>query len=183
MSTRRAAFTAYLEVELGLLAQLRELNACSVEAEWDELSLYGGGEDEGIENFAAEAWEKERVGALSHELVILGLYPVAELMVKIPLAWHLGEHEIRKTYKVGVLRQTLRCKFDVDIRTIPGYWSIDELRLVSNAIKHNGKVSKELAQKYSNWTEGALLTSLGATYDRLAPGVRLYVMALASHLD
>ena len=54
----------------------------------------------------------------------------------------------------------------------------DELRLLNNAIKHDGKVTKDLA-KYVGWNTGSRVHPLGAAYERLAPAIPLFISDLA----
>ena len=71
-------------------------------------------------------------------------------------------------------------RFGVDIKTLPGWDAVDEVRLVNNAIKHAGRVSDELAKGYpKQWAAGQPLGDLAGTYARLRPNITIYLTALA----
>ena len=56
------------------------------------------------------------------------------------------------------------------------------LRLLNNSIKHEGKVSTELAKEFPQWTQGAELSELDKAFQRLLPEVKKYVADLAERL-
>jgi hypothetical protein len=70
----------------------------------------------------------------------------------------------------------------VVLPSVPHFRAIDELRLLNNAIKHEGKVTKQLSQKYRRWCEGKKLEGLDQAYDRLRPKVPVYIFRLAQRL-
>jgi hypothetical protein len=55
-----------------------------------------------------------------------------------------------------------------------GSAAVDEFRLLSNCIKHSGRVSRALARHNSQWQEGASLAEFRKAYERLAPFVGAY---------
>lgn len=65
-----------------------------------------------------------------------------------------------------------------DIKTVNGFVSFNELRLLNNSIKHGGVVSQELADSFPSWAAGAEPKELGSAFSRLLPGVKSYVSDL-----
>jgi hypothetical protein len=70
----------------------------------------------------------------------------------------------------------------IDIKRIPHYRAVNELRLLNNAIKHAGRVTAELAKEYPRWKQGRNLTGVGAAYERLRRPVPSYIFRLAERL-
>jgi hypothetical protein len=69
-----------------------------------------------------------------------------------------------------------------DIKAVGGFAGFNELRLLNNAIKHEGKVSDELAKEFPHWTKGAELSDLDKAFQRLVPEVERYVADLVERL-
>lgn len=69
-----------------------------------------------------------------------------------------------------------------DIKTVNGFASFNELRLLNNSIKHGGTVSHELAVNFPSWPPGADLKELGSAFARILPGVKSYVLDLVEKL-
>lgn len=65
-------------------------------------------------------------------------------------------------------------KLGLDLNTLKGYASFDELRLINNGIKHSGLVSDDLA-KYPNWKKGAKIVGFDESYQRVKNDVREFV--------
>jgi hypothetical protein len=62
---------------------------------------------------------------------------------------------------------------------LQGFPEINEIRLINNAIKHDGKVNRALAA-YPGWVIGDELKNLDAAFSRLAPGAKLYMVSLCN---
>lgn len=130
---------------------------------------------EHLYDLAASAYA---VKSLGDELSIIALYKKVEIhtgrIVKriIPAA-----ASVNISY-FGTLCKTL----PFDINTVNGFAGYDELRLLNNSIKHDGKVSVELASKYPHWARGAELRDLDVVFQRLLPEVKKYVADLAEKL-
>ena len=59
-----------------------------------------------------------------------------------------------------------------------GALGVDVLRRISNAIKHEGVVTKEMESCGGCWERGQKLTGLGEEYERLAIEAEKYIRAL-----
>lgn len=69
------------------------------------------------------------------------------------------------------------------IEDVEGFSSFNELRLISNVIKHDdGKVSAGLASKFDTWKIGDDLSNMDDVFVRLLPGVKEYVSDLVEKL-
>lgn len=115
---------------------------------------------------------------LGGQLAMVALYRVVELNTKALLRfrYHGAAADL---YKIDALRQKLLSDFNVDLRNLTNFASVDEIRLINNAVKHDGKVSSALAH-YPGWTRGDALEGLEAVFDRLSPAVPDYLMALGN---
>ena len=66
----------------------------------------------------------------------------------------------------------------IDFNNIEGALGVDVLRCISNAIKHEGVVTKEMESCGGCWKRGQKLTGLGEEYERLAIEAEKYIRAL-----
>jgi len=117
------------------------------------------------------------VTALGEQLAIVALYCVAELGTVRVLRWHYGDRA-KRLYRYEQLEPALRTDFNTDMRTLSGYDSMNEARLINNAVKHDGRVTKVLADKYASWKDGEELKDLRKAFERLTPGIIDFLMAL-----
>ena len=115
---------------------------------------------------------------LSDELAIVALYRVVELETKALFRFLAKKSASRELSSVANLRERLAKDFGIDLDKIPFYPSVNELRLLNNAIKHEKVAGSELV-KYG-WTEGGILVGLDGAFERIAPDVPRYLEALAS---
>ena len=73
-------------------------------AQRDELYALAGDEDEGIENFAEEAYVLESISVLFGQLAAVALYAVVEIRTKSALSWQATRVEIREVYRFAALK-------------------------------------------------------------------------------
>jgi len=114
---------------------------------------------------------------LGDELSIIALYKKIELTRKRILKKSLDNLNERKLSDFDYLKNDL----GFDVTLIAGAASIDELRLINNAIKHEGNVTRGLAC-YQGWIEGEKLSGLGAAYKRLATESEVYIASLVDEI-
>jgi hypothetical protein len=110
---------------------------------------------------------------LSDELVITGLYKKVELLIKSVALRKIKKIKPKALSSIRTLKESL----PFDIEKLGCYSAHSELRLVNNSIKHEGKVSKDLAKDFPHWTEGADLDGLDACYERLLPQITIFIHA------
>ncbi|EIA9327389.1 hypothetical protein K7103_004356 [Vibrio parahaemolyticus] len=113
------------------------------------------------------------VSDLVDELSILALYKRIELkhndLVKF---FHYSDKGI---YRWEKLKKVL----PDEVQSIPEFNAVNELRLLNNAIKHEGCVCDELVEHYPSYGKiGDEFTELDITYERLKPAVCIYVNRL-----
>lgn len=133
------------------------------------------------EFLADEIYQLDSVSHLADQLSIIALYRVVELTTSRMLAHEFGKATEKKASDIAKVRDLLKNQKGVDLASVPHYRTIDELRLLNNAIKHSGRVTKELA-KYPRWKEGDHLTGLAEAYERLRPKVPPYIFRLAERM-
>ncbi|MEO7418465.1 MAG: hypothetical protein ABI163_15500 [Thermoanaerobaculia bacterium] len=121
----------------------------------------------------------DEVLSLADQLAIIALYRIVEFNVKSLMGHVLPGVSSRKYSSIMGLHEVLNNSFNIDLNQVPFYHSMNELRLINNAIKHEGVVDAELAA-YPAWTQGGDLVGLDTAFERLAPDVPKYIEALAS---
>jgi hypothetical protein len=157
------------------LAEAHEARQRSVDRRASGLS------PEAQEFLADELWELDIVARLADQLSIVALYSVVELNTGLMLAYEFGKGARKDASYVRKLSKRLKTK-GIDLKTVPHYRAFDELRLLNNAVKHAGRVTKELAAEYPRWKEGKELTGLDRAYERLRPKVPAYIFSLAQRM-
>lgn len=133
------------------------------------------------EFLADELYQLQSVSHLADQLSIIALYRVVELTTGRMLAHEFGKAAEKKASDIAKVLHLLKNEKGVDLASVPHYRTIDELRHLNNAIKHSGRVTKELA-KYPRWKEGDQLTGLAEAYERLRPKVPPYIFRLAERM-
>jgi hypothetical protein len=124
-------------------------------------------------------WSANNVRLLGNELTIIALYKKVERQIGRIVKKRLGiSSDINLAYF-----EKLRNVLPFEIKGIEGFVDFNELRLINNAIKHEGKVSRQLANEYPSWKYGELFSSLDDAYRRLLPGVKRFVADLVDKLD
>ncbi|HCJ6321768.1 hypothetical protein [Citrobacter sedlakii] len=115
------------------------------------------------------------IKSLSDELSILALFKSVE--VKISKVIDKKFYNNGKKRFIGKLKLITRHE---EVETLAGYDAYNELRLINNAIKHEGMVSNELATAYSSWIEDEELKDIDTAYNRLLPQVKYFVQETVS---
>ena len=116
------------------------------------------------------------VRSLGNELCIVALYKQIELHTKRVAKRNFPSLNERQLFNIASLKAAL----PFDLEALPQFAAFDELRLLNNAIKHEGLVSDELANSYPYWVASEKLKELDKCYDRLLPLVQEYVKAFVS---
>ena len=117
----------------------------------------------------------QEIHELSEELAVVAAYRVLELNVKREARW------LDKAYTHFAwpsFTKLLASKTGIALNSLNGSDAINELRLLNNAIKHEGKVTEDLA-KYSSWVIGERVHPLDAAFERLSPAIPPFIEALA----
>lgn len=116
---------------------------------------------------------------MGDELSILALYKKIEitrkriLMRELSGRWGIELSE-RELSDINYINK----KIPINLDNIEGAFGVDALRCISNAIKHEGVVTKEMELCGGCWQRGQKLTGLGQEYERLAIEAEKYIRAL-----
>ena len=112
---------------------------------------------------------------LAHELSIVALYKIFEKKNKELITHHRKEEESKKYSTWDNVLKVLPAK----AKELSSFLAVDELRVLNNAIKHEGVVSKELSKRFPVYGEaGDDFNGLSEAYERLKPGVVEYISEL-----
>lgn len=120
----------------------------------------------------------EELLKLGEELVLLATYKFIELERNRVLTERFPHLDGKTLFDYRVLSREFPF-----LKTLYGHDAITELRLICNAIKHSGRVSSELAKCHPSWRQGQSLVNLRAAYERIAPFVGAYSVALLNAAD
>jgi hypothetical protein len=166
--------------------EFRELVAASIHRqekylENEEASLDVGIEDEYYrESYRVHLEDRyhftQEVRRLSDELAIVALFKQVELHTKKVAKKNFPSINENKLFEIEYLKKA----FPFKVEELPSYAAFNELRLLNNAVKHQGKVSRQLSDAFPSWSLGADLAGLDTAYSRLHPGVTVYVQAFVS---
>jgi hypothetical protein len=143
-----------LEKELVLDSEFFNLSNCQCETEHYEYVQ---------EKEVKQSFQKG-FNSLGYELIIVGLYKQCELYLKKAVDLRFLSESKSKKRNLAELNTSL-----------DEYHAINELRLINNCIKHQGKVSPSLSTDYGFWKVGDDLSNLDAVYDRLKTKVVSYI--------
>jgi hypothetical protein len=136
-----------------------------------------------IQEFLADdLHELDAISDLADQLSIVALYSVVEINTGQVLAQRFGPAARKNASYIERLHKFLMQQQRIDIKRIPHYRAVNELRLLNNAVKHAGRVTAELAREYPRWKQGRKLTGVGAAYERLRRPVPSYIFRLAERL-
>jgi hypothetical protein len=117
---------------------------------------------------------------LSHELAIVALYKIVEINSKRAIKAAFPDAPAKELFRINELKKFLRGK-GVNITKLKHYKSMNEVRCISNCIKHDGFVDSKLAA-YPGWILGKPLENLDRAYYRLVPECEGYIAELIDAL-
>jgi hypothetical protein len=123
-----------------------------------------------------QAYFASEVRKLSHELCIVALYRQVELHTKRVAKRNFPSLDEQQLFNIA----KMKAAFPFKLEALSQFVALDELRLLNNAIKHEGLVSDELAKSFPSWKIGEKLDDLDKNYERLLPLVQDYVKAFVS---
>ncbi len=116
--------------------------------------------------FTDELRELDTISQLADELSVVALYRVVELNTARILVYEFGPMVKKKASRVDGVKDLLLKNIGLKLETVPHYRAVNELRLLNNAIKHEGKVTRNLSKGYK----------------RLRPKVPTYILRLAERM-
>lgn len=115
-------------------------------------------------------------------LLTVGLWSVVEQYVNRVATVMLDTDGFSETWPKTVATFSER---GIDLKALTAYATVNELRLVNNAIKHSGKVSPRLLKfpAFAAGKEGTLLTSIQLPLQRYSDAVHQFVQHLIETVD
>jgi hypothetical protein len=108
---------------------------------------------------------------LAGQLLVVALYRQTELHIKRVVKRAHPNVDMRNLFIFEKLKKVV--PFDIEI--LPKFATFNELRLLNNSVKHQGKVSDELSDKFPSWKHGEELIGLDAAYERMKPEVAEFI--------
>ena len=126
----------------------------------------------------------DEIELLSSQLSIVALYRIVEIRIKsiLSISSKFNRNEISSIFIFKILKEKLAKKFNIDIKSIKGFDSIDELRCLNNAIKHQNKVTLELS-RFPDWHKGDELKDLSSAYKKFSHVVPIYLHDFADKIS
>lgn len=147
----------------------------SLQSEYGGLTADQFEDPEDLPNYQShledEFFSLDEVQQLGYELCIVALYKQVELHTKQVVKRNFPSVDEKALFNFAKLKAALPFK----IGKLKNYAAVNELRLINNAIKHEGRVSKELAKYYPVWKAGEKLDGLEFALNRLSPLLQKYV--------
>jgi hypothetical protein len=119
-----------------------------------------------------EASELDNISCLADQLSIVALYRIVEINTGRMLAHEFGKPAEKAASYIGELKKLLKAKKGIDLIELPHYRAIEQLRLLSNDIKHGDQ----------RWYEVKNRKTLEKAYARLSPKVPAYIFRLAERM-
>jgi len=148
-----------------------------------ERSAQEEGDDELLEGIQDDLAVLDEMVETADQLTFVGLYRVVELRLKALLNRFVANPEdLEKVFKFKQLTNLLKNQFSIDIADLQGFKAINEIRLINNSVKHDGKVGRELADTFGHWRKGDPLNGLEPAFKRLSPRVFFFFKDLAKKL-
>ena len=139
----------------------------------------GPEEQEWLEDLAADDnYYAEQLPELAGELLIVATHKTAELAIRRIVGLAYPDIPPKTVHKIVPLLAALKGK-GIDLTLLPGYTAFNELRCISNSVKHEGAVNNELAPLW-NVGPGAPLGNLQPHFERLADDVSFFTRALSN---
>jgi hypothetical protein len=169
-----AALEAKDRFESDLVNQSKELSKDS--------SLTVDDIHEELSSLSDDLYIAEITTELAGEMMVVALYKTIEISIKKMARFSglFSESDIKSFYRFADLVRRLKTEV-CDIELLAEFSSYNQLRLINNAVKHDGVVSEELAQ-YPGFTEGEVLKDLHIYYNDLREKVDAFVIALRDEI-
>ena len=127
-----------------------------------------------LENVVTNLSVTARLDRICDELVILALYKKVEMSILNLFEIHYPNRKSSDLYNLAERKRLLKINGH-SLEGLKNHKSVDELRCLCNAIKHQGKVTDPLS-KFSGWTKGEEISGLSDAYKRIVKDVPDYIV-------
>ena len=126
--------------------------------------------------------ELEKFAWLYSEFAIIGLWRCIELYRKSAIGFAVSKSAARRAYKHEKFKKDL-LRLNIEETKVRCARSVDEVRCLNNAIKHERRVNGALAE-FPRWKskKGDKLGDLESHYHRLRPFAKRYLVDLTERL-
>lgn len=165
---------------------LEELKQRAKEEEKEDFRRTKQEYEASIDAFVDERWLLDEAQSQAEQLSIVGLYRTVEFLTKkiISRPYYGHKAKIKECHDWCKLKKNLEKDFfGFDLSNIVSYDTVDELRRLNNAIKHNdGVVTAKLAE-FSGWKEGEKIRNLRPHFDRFAAHIPKYLADFTEKLN
>lgn len=152
----------------------------ALEKDSESLKNMDDGYDENIYGYAShieDRWILLRdVDNLAGQLLVVALFRQTELHIKRVVKRTDPNVDPSKLFNFKALKSALPFKIEL----LPNFDSFNELRMLNNAVKHQGKVGDELSTNFPSWKLGEDLTGLESAYERLKPEISEFIKGLVA---
>lgn len=140
-----------------------------------EAAAMAAADDEHAEGYASHLEDRwmllREVSDLSGQLLIVALFRQTELHIKRVVARTIKPANPSALFQF----KTLKAALPFAIESVANFTAFNELRMLNNAVKHEGVVSQELSDNFPDWKVGEALTDLDAAYARLKPPIASFI--------
>ncbi len=142
-----------------------------------EKNLQDPRNEEMAEFFLEDIWTHEDLCGEAERLAAVGLYSRLEQTVRLILSWVYGKEIVasENLYKWDKLKRRLELDFKIDLMKIRGVKAADELRCLSNSVKHEGRVNRDLSQ-FRGWRKGGEIKRVNRrNFKRMESGAKAFL--------
>ncbi|MBB4846017.1 hypothetical protein HNP55_004571 [Paucibacter oligotrophus] len=140
-----------------------------------EANAMASADDEHAEGYASHLEDRwmmlKEVSDLSCQLLIVALFRQTELHIKRVVGRTIPSANPSSLFQFKALKGAL----PFPIESVANFNAFNELRMLNNAVKHQGVVSQELSSNFPVWIVGEALTGLDAAYERLKPAIAGFI--------
>lgn len=134
-----------------------------------DLSLDSDEKNRMIDFLVEDVSIMDDIRIIGEELAIIGLYKSIEIAIKksIKLTGKFSKKKLEELHKIEKFIEYFK-DINIDVESIEGFNSFNELRLLNNCLKHSGFISKALMNvNPSLWKKGEKIDNSAETFSRL----------------
>jgi len=141
------------------------------------------------DHYYSEISIKDSMLLLLAEYLIIGLYKITEQTARRILQPYYGEKKVNDMFKnFDELPKTLK-KDGINLINLDNFTEINELRMLNNAIKHQGEVTDELINNFSgynknqSWEIEGSINNISSKFDTINDKPSKFLENLAEEVE
>jgi hypothetical protein len=134
-----------------------------------DISLDSDEKNQRIDFLVEDVSMMNDIRIIGEELAIIGLYKTIEIAIKksMKITGKFSKKQLEELHKIEKFIEHFK-SINVEVKSIEGFNSFNELRLINNCLKHSGFVSKALMDfNPSLWRKGEKIDNSAETFSRL----------------